>query len=71
MTELTIKGTVFQQRDPAFESRLQATLFNKRPLTQKPFLLVEPQDVDDIITTLRYAKTIGKKMSICSGGHSW
>ena len=71
VTELTIKGTVFQQRDPAFEPRLVATLFNKRPLTQKPFLLVEPQDVDDIIATLRYAKTIGKKISICSGGHSW
>jgi hypothetical protein len=32
---LTIKGKVLQQSDAEFATRLEATLFNKRPLTRK------------------------------------
>lgn len=71
MHDLMIKGKVLRQSDLEFTVRLENTLFNKRPLTQKPDLIVEPQDVEDIQTTLRYAKAVGKKISVCSGGHSW
>jgi hypothetical protein len=71
MHNLTIKGKVLQQSDAEFAARLEATLFNKRPLTRKPFLLVEPHGIEDIQATLAYAKASGKKISVCSGGHSW
>jgi hypothetical protein len=71
MHNLTIKGKVFQHSDADFAARLENTLFNKRPLTQQPNLMVEPQDVEDIQATIRYAKAVGKKISVCSGGHSW
>ncbi|MFN8491470.1 MAG: FAD-binding oxidoreductase [Caldilineaceae bacterium] len=71
MHNLASKGRVFQPSDPDFATRLENTLFNKRPLTRQPDLMVEPQDVEDIQTTIRYAKTVGKKISVCSGGHSW
>ena len=74
MQNLNIKGQLF---DPAvlgaaeYERLLMSTLFNKRPLTQIPDLMVRPQDTDDVITTVNHARTIGKKISIFSGGHSW
>lgn len=74
MTDLHIKGNLF---DPAkltpaaYGKALMSTLFNQRTLTQKPDLMVQPKDVDDVIDTVNYACSIGKKLSICSGGHSW
>src|SRR5262245_2219704 len=71
MSNLTINGKILHQGDAEFDARLEASLFNKRPLTQKPLLIIEPKDVADVQATLLYAKSIGKKISVCSGGHSW
>ncbi|MEM9775273.1 MAG: FAD-binding protein, partial [Chloroflexota bacterium] len=74
MTELTIKGNIFdltKMSSADYYEALMSTLFNQRTLTQKPDLMVQPKDVDDVIATVNYARSIGKKLSICSGGHSW
>ena len=74
MQTLKIKGDIY---DPAvlgvaeYERALMSTLFNKRRLIQKPALMVQPKDVEDVIATVNYARDVGKKISICSGGHSW
>jgi FAD/FMN-containing dehydrogenase len=68
---MTIKGKITKKSDPNFDAAIMATLFNKRDYGRRPELMVEPQDVEDIIAAIRYAKTLGLKVSICSGGHSW
>lgn len=71
MDNLQVRGKIYTQTAGDFASRLEATLFNKRPLNRRPYLMVEPKDVEDIQAVLAYAKAVGKKVSICSGGHSW
>lgn len=71
MNFLNIKGRVLRRTDAGFESAVLDTLFNRQALDRMPDLLAEPTDVDDIITVIRYARSAGKKISICSGGHSW
>ncbi|HNE28966.1 MAG TPA: FAD-dependent oxidoreductase, partial [Saprospiraceae bacterium] len=71
MNFLNIKGRLLRRTDAGFEAAVLDTLFNKQPLDRMPDLLAEPMDVDDIITVIRYARSAGKKISICSGGHSW
>ncbi|MEM7335853.1 MAG: FAD-binding oxidoreductase [Chloroflexota bacterium] len=71
---LNINGNLYDPAtlgEAAYEQLLMGMLFNKRPLTQKPDLLVQPRDVDDVITTVNYAREAGKKITIGSGGHSW
>jgi hypothetical protein len=71
MQELNVKGTVITKNDQGFNEAIMATLFNKVDPRKRPFLMVKPRDVEDIIETIRYAKSAGRTISICSGGHSW
>ncbi len=71
MINLKIKGDIIKREDFGFEKAIMGTLFNKWDRGRKPEMMVIPVSVDDIITTINYAKLIGKKISICSGGHSW
>ncbi|HRH43957.1 MAG TPA: FAD-binding oxidoreductase [Pyrinomonadaceae bacterium] len=71
MQELNIKGIVIRHSDRGFEEAILKTLFNKRQLDRMPLMMVVPETVDEIIATIKYAKSIGKRISICSGGHSW
>lgn len=71
MKELNIKGIVIRNTDRGFDKAISNTLFNKRQLDRKPEMMVIPNSVEDIIETIKFAKSINKKISICSGGHSW
>ncbi|MEY4927784.1 MAG: hypothetical protein RI894_2220 [Bacteroidota bacterium] len=71
MNYLQLKGEMISRTDIGFDAAIMATLFNKRDYGRRPELMVIPKDVDDIIATVRYAKTVGLRVSICSGGHSW
>jgi FAD/FMN-containing dehydrogenase len=54
-----------------FDEAILATLFNKIDPIQRPDMMVVPRTIDDIISTVNQAKATGKRISICSGGHSW
>ncbi|MFM2267572.1 MAG: hypothetical protein RL757_1013 [Bacteroidota bacterium] len=71
MKELQIKGNIYRKADLGFDAAIMETLFNKRDYGRRPEMMVVPENIDDIIKTIRYAKEIGLKVSICSGGHSW
>ncbi|MBL7815025.1 MAG: FAD-dependent oxidoreductase [Saprospiraceae bacterium] len=71
MNSLSIKGQVFNKTDEGFDKAILATLFNKLEPNRRPEMMVVPETVDDIIDTVRYAKAQGRKLSVCSGGHSW
>jgi hypothetical protein len=68
---MNIEGNVIQQSDSHFHDVLMGTLFNKIHPGRQPDTIVEPQSVQDIIETIHYAKRHGKRVTICSGGHSW
>lgn len=71
MNNLNIKGKVIKKNDNGFDEAIMNTLFNKRDYGRRPEMMVIPQDVDDIITALKFAQNNGLKVSVCSGGHSW
>lgn len=70
-TELLIQGQIIEKSNPIFEKELMGTLFNKCDPGRRPDMIVRPKTVRDIEKTVHCAKQLGKKVSICSGGHSW
>jgi FAD binding domain len=71
MTTLNITGKIWQKHQQGFDAAIMDTLFNKRDYGRRPEMMVIPENVADIIATVRYAKSVGLKISVCSGGHSW
>lgn len=71
MNELNIQGRIRRRTDEGFEKAVFDTLFNKRDYGRRPEIIAEPKTVEDVQTILRYAKSTGIKVSVCSGGHSW
>ena len=71
MNHLSIKGPIINKTDIGFDAAIMGTLFNQIDPQRRPDMMVTPQTVDDIVATIRYAKTAGLKVNICSGGHSW
>ena len=71
MKPIHIEGDIISHNDAGFDAAILGTMFNKRDPEQRPDMMVTPRNVDDIIATVRFAKTHGRKVSICSGGHSW
>jgi FAD/FMN-containing dehydrogenase len=68
---LRTEGRVIERTDKDFEATIMGSLFNKIDPIRRPAKIVVAKSVRDIIDTLKYAKTHGKKVTVCSGGHSW
>lgn len=66
-----VEGRVIESTDEDFESIVMGSLFNKIDPGRRPLKIVEARSVKDIIETIKYAKSRGKKVTVCSGGHSW
>ena len=71
MEKIHINGIEINKGDAGFDAAIMATLFNKRDPNKRPDKMVIPRTVADIQNALRFAKAHNKKVSICSGGHSW
>lgn len=69
--QMKIQGQIIRHTEPGFHKAVMETLFNKRLPERQPEMIVYPNSVQDIIETIKFAKSAGKKISICSGGHSW
>lgn len=69
--ELKVEGRIITQTDNEFDQILMDSLFNKVDPGRRPCKIVEPTSVQDIIATVRHARSTGKKITVCSGGHSW
>jgi FAD/FMN-containing dehydrogenase len=70
-TELAVAGTLIPPTHPDFDQVMMNTLFNKIDPGQRPALIVEPKTVEDIIHTVKYARRVGKRITVSSGGHSF
>lgn len=69
--KLKVEGRVIERTDEDFEAVIMGSLFNKVDPGRRPTKVVEAKSVNDIIETIKYAKSHGKKITVCSGGHSW
>lgn len=69
--KLTVEGRVIERTGEDFESIVMGSLFNKIDPGRRPLKVVEAKSVQDIVETIKYAKSHGKKITVCSGGHSW
>jgi len=69
--KLNIEGRVIERTDEDFESVVLGTLFNKIDPGKRPIKVVEVKSIQDVIETIKYAKSHGKKVSVCSGGYSF
>lgn len=70
MTELP-PGPHFFRGDDGYEQARSATVWNARTPQRFPDVVVQAVDVDDVIASLRYAKTHDYQVGVRSGGHSW
>ncbi|MEL6841881.1 MAG: FAD-binding protein, partial [Bacteroidota bacterium] len=70
-SKLEISGETIHKGDSDFEEVVMATLFNKAPVARRPDSIYEPKTVEDIINIVRYAKRVGQRITITSGGHSF
>ena len=71
MEKIHINGIEINKGDAGFDAAIIATLFNKCDPNRRPDKMVVPKTVGDIQNALRFAKAHNKKVSVCSGGHSW
>lgn len=71
MEKIKISGRVLQKNDPDFDATVMSTLFNKRDPGRRPDILAFPENTEDVVALVWHARSVGMKISICSGGHSW
>ncbi|NET33098.1 MAG: FAD-binding oxidoreductase [Cyanothece sp. SIO1E1] len=69
--KVAISGRTINRGDVNFEEAVMDTLFNKVPVSPRPTAIYEPRTIEDIINVVRYAKKVGRRISITSGGHSF
>lgn len=64
------RGVTLERGAPGFDAAVLGTNFNAREPGRRPAVVVQANDVLDVIAAVRRAGR-GRKVSICSGGHSW
>ncbi|NRB51877.1 MAG: FAD-binding protein [Saprospiraceae bacterium] len=69
--KVAISGRTINRADVNFEEAIMDTLFNKVPISPRPAAIYEPKTVEDIVNVVRYAKKVGRRITITSGGHSF
>ncbi len=69
--QLVINGGVFNRAQDDFEKIIRSNLYNKMDTGRTPDMLTEPRTVEDIIRIVRYAKAVGKRVTVLSGGRSF
>lgn len=65
------RGVTLERGAPGFDAAVLGTSFNAREPGRRPAVVVQANDVLDVIAAVRRAGREGRKVSICSGGHSW
>lgn len=71
MEKIHLKGLYIDRQEQGFNEAILKTLFNKIPPPQLPDRMYIPTSVNEIRDAIQYAKSTHKKISVCSGGHSW
>ncbi|MEM7316102.1 MAG: FAD-binding protein, partial [Planctomycetota bacterium] len=70
-TESFISGGTIKRDDADFDQKMMDTLFSKTPVEPRPDTIYEPKTIEDIICVVNFARKVGKRITITSGGHSF
>ncbi|MCI4671853.1 MAG: FAD-binding protein [Bacteroidia bacterium] len=66
-----IAGLSVHKGDADFEKMVLDTMWNKAPIDRRPASIYEPKTIEDVINVVRYAKRVGRRLTVTSGGHSF
>jgi FAD/FMN-containing dehydrogenase len=67
----TVKGAVYWQGQAGYEEARGNAVWRVNKPNRFPAVVVLPQDTDDVMASVRFAKRQGLKVGTRSGGHSW
>ncbi len=65
------QGTVTAAGEPAFEERVFGGLWNRLLAERAPQIVVVPNDEQDVIAAIRFARENRLKVVVRGGGHNW
>lgn len=65
------RGVVLRHGEAGFDAAVLGTSFNARDPGRRPAVVVQANDVFDVVAAVRLARREGRRLSVCSGGHSW
>jgi hypothetical protein len=68
---LNFKGKIYWQEDEGYEEARVGRVFNHRPPKRFPMGVFFPEDTNDVIEAVKFAKKNNCKIAIRAGGHSW
>jgi FAD/FMN-containing dehydrogenase len=69
--QLFINGNIFHRSQVDFKKTILSNQYNKVNTGRTPDMLTEPRTLEDILRIVRYAKTVGKRVTVLSGGRSF
>ena len=65
-----VKGKIIDNNDPQFELWRKGLVWQSAKPERKPELIVQASSVEDVISTVNWARNNGRKVIAKSGGHS-
>jgi hypothetical protein len=71
MNRSKTKGIIFTPDARGYEAAVLGTSFNAQDPGRRPEMVIQANDVFDVISAVKRAIQLGRKVTICSGGHSW
>jgi FAD/FMN-containing dehydrogenase len=57
--------------EAGFDQQVADLVFNALPLGRAPDVVARPRTEDEVVETLRAARSAGQKVAVLSGGHNW
>lgn len=62
---------ILSRSDKEFEPAVRASSYSAYDSGKRPASVVQARCINDVVAAVRMAAEQGRKVSICSGGHSW
>lgn len=67
----SLKGKIYWRGDQAYETARSATAYRANKPKRYPQAIVLPEEEQDVVKAVKFAKQTGLKVTTRSGGHSW
>ena len=64
-------GVTLERNAPGFDAAILGTSFNARDPGRRPDVVVQANDAAGVIAAVNRARRENRKITVCSGGHSW
>ena len=71
MLEIELDGSAYERGAQGYESARRAAVWNARTPERYPDAVVLAQSEADVVAAVRRAASLGMKIGVRSGGHSW